>query len=52
MIDGRLSKLEEIYNKLLASNLKSTDPFFDVPEVFKYNTATIKSEFFENKLNF
>ncbi len=52
LIDGKLNKLEEIYNKLLSSNLKSTDRFFDVSEEFQYNTAIIKNEFFENQLNF
>lgn len=53
VFDGNLSKLNYVYQKLIASNLKYTDPIFnDVDNIIDYDFAKANPEFYENKLSF
>lgn len=53
VFEGKIGKLDYVFKKIVGSGLKSTDPLFpeiDHNKVYKF--YKIKSEFFENKLNF
>lgn len=53
ILDGNLNKLDYVYRKIIASNLKSTDPFFEEIDGEKdYLFSEINSIYFENKLSF
>jgi hypothetical protein len=53
IFEGKLEKLDYIFKKIVSSGLKCTDPIFpEVNNKMVYKFYKIKSEFFENKLNF
>lgn len=53
VFEGKIGKLDYVFKKIVGSGLKSTDRLFpeiDHKKVYKF--YKVKSEFFENKLNF
>lgn len=53
VFDGNLNRLDYIFKKILGSNLKNTDKLFpEIDQAQAYEFKDIKSEYFENKLNF
>ena len=52
VFDGNLGKLEYVYRKIVASNIKATDILFPEVEDIDYDFGSVKSEFFQNEYSF